>query len=148
MKGRDPNQILREDGVDALRRASDSAKPYLQPDNPAILPARKVDGNGGRQEKLPFKLFRDLLGATAGKQWLAHRLLGAGEASVMYGKPGDGKSVFAEDLGLHIAADLTWHDRRVLHGAVLYVALERRLSLSGARRPSASTMALPISRSR
>ena len=33
MKGRDPNQILREDGVDALRRASDSAKPYLQPEN-------------------------------------------------------------------------------------------------------------------
>ena len=91
------------------------------------LQARKVEGNGGRQERLPFKLFRDLLGATAGKQWLAHRLLGAGEASVMYGKPGDGKSVFAEDLGLHIAADLTWHDRRVLHGAVLYVALERRL---------------------
>jgi AAA domain len=47
---------------------------------------------------------------TSCKQWLVDRYLGAGEASAMYGKPGDGKSVLAEDMGLHVAAGAagTW----------------------------------------
>lgn len=71
-----------------------------------------------------FRLFHELE-AESRKQWLVHNLLGHGEASVMYGKPGDGKSVLAEDLGLHIAAGRPWHGRAVKRGAVLYVALER-----------------------
>jgi AAA domain len=98
------------------------ANSYARANGPAAL-RDAIDF--GVQEKLPFKLFRDL-GATSGKQWLVHKLLGAGEASVMYGRPGDGKSVLAEDLGLHVAADLEWHGRRVAPGAVLYIALERR----------------------
>jgi hypothetical protein len=44
---------------------------------------------------------------TSCKQWLVDRYLGAGEASAMYGKPGDG---LAEDMGLHVAAGAagTW----------------------------------------
>jgi hypothetical protein len=72
-----------------------------------------------------FVLFRELKAQTS-KEWLVHNLLGAGEASAMYGKPGDGKSVLAEDLGLHIAAGWQWHRRPVRRGAVLYIALERR----------------------
>jgi hypothetical protein len=73
-----------------------------------------------------FTLFRDLK-AQSTKEWLVHNLLGAGEASAFYGKPGDGKSVLAEDLALHVAAGWPWHGRAVRQGAVLYVALERRM---------------------
>jgi RecA-family ATPase len=72
-----------------------------------------------------FTLFADL-DAESTKDWLVNNLLGAGEASCMYGKPGDGKSVLAQDLGLHTAAGWTWHGRPTKRGAVMYVALERR----------------------
>ena len=35
---------------------------------------------------------------TAHKEWLVKGLLGHGEASAFYGKPGDGKSALVEDL--------------------------------------------------
>jgi AAA domain len=91
------------------------------------------EGNGRRQptgenmkaDARRFTLFAELeINST--KEWLVHNLLGDGDASVMFGKPGDGKSVLAEDLGLHIAADRLWHGRKVKQGAVVFVALERR----------------------
>jgi hypothetical protein len=72
-----------------------------------------------------FLLYRDL-GDVSAKLWLVNNLLGAGEASAWYGKPGDGKSVLVQDMGLHIAGNLPWHGRKVRKGAVVYVALERR----------------------
>jgi hypothetical protein len=72
-----------------------------------------------------FVLFSELE-VSSHKSWLIHKFLGAGEASALYGKPGDGKSVLAEDLGLHVAAGRKWHGREVKQGAVLLVALERR----------------------
>ena len=72
-----------------------------------------------------FTLFRDLqLGDS--KEWLVKGLLGHGEASAFYGKPGDGKSVLVQDLCMHVAAGWPWHDRPVRRGAVVYIALERR----------------------
>jgi hypothetical protein len=72
-----------------------------------------------------FTLYRDLtLGVT--KEWLVKGLLGHGEASAFYGKPGDGKSVLVQDLCMHVAAGWPWHDRPVRRGAVVYIALERR----------------------
>jgi RecA-family ATPase len=72
-----------------------------------------------------FTLYRDLtLGET--KEWLVKGLLGHGEASAFYGKPGDGKSVLVQDLCMHVAAGWPWHDRPVRRGAVVYIALERR----------------------
>lgn len=73
-----------------------------------------------------FKLYSELE-AISTKKWLVKDLLGEGEASALYGMPGCGKSALAEDMGLHIAAGLPWHGRPVKCGAVLYVALERRL---------------------
>jgi hypothetical protein len=73
----------------------------------------------------PFLLFCELE-VQSSKEWIVDNLLGDGEASAMYGKPGDGKSVLAEDLGLHIAAGWPWHGRPVRRGAVVYIALERR----------------------
>ncbi len=81
--------------------------------------------NGKAREPRRFTLFCDL-DATSTKSWLVHNLLGDGDASVMYGRPGDGKSVLAEDLALHIAAGRPWHGRKVKQGAVVFIALERR----------------------
>ena len=91
------------------------------------------EGNGGRRHATGtskpaarrFTLFADLAAATT-KSWLVHNLLGDGDASAVFGKPGDGKSVLAEDLGLHVAAGRPWHGRKVKQGAVAFVALERR----------------------
>jgi hypothetical protein len=77
-----------------------------------------------RDGKPPFKLYRDF-DVTCTKKWLVKGLLGDGEASALYGIPGCGKSVLAEDMALHIAAGRVWHGRAVNKGAVLYVALER-----------------------
>jgi len=79
---------------------------------------RRVD------RKHPFRLLCELE-VTCRKDWLVRDLLGAGEASAWYGKPGDGKSVLVQDMGLHIAAGLDWHGRQVRKGSVLYLALER-----------------------
>ena len=91
------------------------------------------EGNGGRRQTTGkpkpaaprFTLFADLATAST-KSWLVHNLLGDGDASAVFGKPGDGKSVLAEDLGLHVAAGRPWHGRKVKQGAVVFVALERR----------------------
>lgn len=72
-----------------------------------------------------FTLYADLK-ATASKLWLVDKMLGCGEASTFYGAPGCGKGVIIEDMCLHIAAGREWHGRRVMRGAVVYVALERK----------------------
>src|SRR3954469_17411306 len=72
-----------------------------------------------------FVLYRDLK-TTSSKHWLVHNLLGHGETSAAYGKPGDGKSVVIQDMALHVAAGWPWHGRAVRQGAVVFVALERR----------------------
>lgn len=77
-----------------------------------------------QQRKHKFVLYSEL-GTSAVKSWLVERLLGAGEQSAFYGKPGSGKSVLVGDLGLHVAAGKDWHRRRVRQGAVIYFALER-----------------------
>ena len=77
------------------------------------------------RQKLPFTLYADL-GVAQPKDWLVHNLLGAGEASAFYGKPGDGKSVLVEDMALHMAAGCMWLGRAVKQGLVVYFALERK----------------------
>ena len=91
-----------------------------------ILDNNQRDAIALRQDrKAKFVLFREL--APEGhKEWLVKGLLGAGEASAVYGVPGCGKSVLVEDMALHIALGWPWHGRGVKCGAVLYVALERR----------------------
>ncbi len=115
MKMPDANQIHREHGAAALRHAIDAGdlqKDSLE-DRVIPFPVRR-----------PFLLFKDI-DLQASKEWLVRGFLGADEATAFYGKPGDGKSVFAEDMALHIAAGREWHGRKVKQGAVVYVALER-----------------------
>lgn len=78
-----------------------------------------------QDRKALFTLYADLK-ASASKLWLVDKMLGCGEASTFYGAPGCGKGVIIEDLCLHIAAGKDWHGRRVMRGAVVYVALERK----------------------
>ena len=78
----------------------------------------------GKARLLPGTDYADMSTVSA-KRWLVHHLLAVGEVAVLYGEPGSGKSVLAEDIGLHVAAGMDWHGRRVLRSAVLYVALER-----------------------
>jgi hypothetical protein len=68
----------------------------------------------------------DKLDDDTSKEWLVKDWLGIGDASVIYGKPGDGKSVLTEDMALHIAEGRPWFGRKVKQGAVVYVALERK----------------------
>jgi len=91
-----------------------------------IISNDKLDAIALRQSRAGyFKLFAEL-SAENRKEWLVRGMLGAGEASAVYGVPGCGKSVLIEDLALHVAAGREWHGRQVKQGAVLYAALERR----------------------
>lgn len=78
------------------------------------------------RKRQPFTLYRDLA-ATCTKTWLVKNLLGDAEQSAVYGPPGSGKSVLVEDMALHIAGGVDWHGRAVKQGAVVYVALERKV---------------------
>lgn len=83
-----------------------------------------MSGQDRMVRRLQFRLFADIEAAPR-KLWLASKFLGAGEMSCAYGPPGGAKSLFAGDLSIHVAAGLEWFERRVLAGAVLYVACER-----------------------
>lgn len=77
-----------------------------------------------RRQGLTFTHFRELTAAPP-KSWLVENLMGAGEVSCVYGRPGSSKSLLAGDLALHVAANLPWFNRQTLHGGVIYVAAER-----------------------
>lgn len=90
-------------------------------------PDRPPSGNGNGQSAariLPGTDYADM-STVSSKRWLVHHLLAVGEVSVLYGEPGSGKSVLAQDIGLHVAAGRPWFGRAVRQSAVLYVALER-----------------------
>lgn len=80
-----------------------------------------------RDNKRLFVLYADIAEDDCDKAWLIDKMLGCGEMSAVYGPPGCGKGVGVEDMDLHIAAGLPWHGRPVTQGAVLYIALERKM---------------------
>jgi hypothetical protein len=90
----------------------------------APLDDERHDGAARKRAVLRGTDYADMSMASQ-KRWLVHHLLAVGEVSVLYGEPGSGKSVLTEDIGLHVAAGIDWHGRKVLKSAVLYVALER-----------------------
>jgi AAA domain len=99
-----------------------------QVDEPHSSSAGEKPGGGNGKDHgkgAPFILFDDI--ENVPKTWLADGFLGAGEMSCWYGEPGSGKSVLAEDFGLHVAGKFReWLGREInTHGAVIYIALER-----------------------
>jgi hypothetical protein len=117
VKKADANEIHRTHGAAALRCAIDIGALPKENAQDHVIPFR------GRKDR--FILFSEI-DTEITKDWLVDGFLGSGETSSCYGKPGDGKSVFVEDMALHIAAGRKWHGRKVKQGAVVYVALERK----------------------
>jgi RecA-family ATPase len=60
------------------------------------------------------------------KEEILEGVLGTGEFSLFVAKPGTAKSVLVGDIGLHIAAGLEWHGRKVKQGLVIFFAAERK----------------------
>jgi hypothetical protein len=69
--------------------------------------------------------FDDVDQSTA-KEEIVQSVLGAGEFSLFVAKPGTAKSVLVGDIGMHIAAGIDWHGRKVKQGLVVFFAAERK----------------------
>jgi hypothetical protein len=63
---------------------------------------------------------------TTTKEEIVQGVLGAGEFSLFVAKPGMGKSVLVGDIGMHIAAGMEWHGKKVKQGLVVFFAAERK----------------------
>jgi hypothetical protein len=127
---RDPNDILREEGVDALRVDFDRT----------VYPFRTKPHSGGRPEaerEDERKAGEKSPGATLGiayfgefdqiaKSWLIKGILAEGETSTIIGPPGSGKSAFVTDMAVGYARGIRWRGHRVKErGGVVYFAFER-----------------------
>ena len=72
---------------------------------------------------LPVVLFSDAVPSLDAADFV-EGVLTSGAMSVIYGESNSGKTFFALDLALHVAAGRRWRDREVEQGFVLYLALE------------------------
>ena len=72
---------------------------------------------------LPLVYFDDITPSLAAMDFVEGLLI-EGSAGVIYGESNSGKTFFATDLALHVAAGIRWRDREVEQGGVVYVALE------------------------
>ena len=63
---------------------------------------------------------------TTTKEEIVQGVLGAGEFSLFVAKPGMGKSVLVGDIGMHVAAGMEWHGKKVKQGLVVFFAAERK----------------------
>lgn len=81
--------------------------------------------NDNRKFRFNLTWFDDVDQATA-KEEILQGVLGAGEFSLFVAKPGTAKSVLVGDIGMHIAAGMDWHGRKVKQGLVVFFAAERK----------------------
>jgi hypothetical protein len=72
---------------------------------------------------LPLQYYADVQPALDAADFVEDLLI-EGAMSVVYGESNCGKSFFALDLALHVAAGERWRGRDVRQGGVLYLALE------------------------
>jgi hypothetical protein len=125
MSARDANDVLREEGPDALRMLIDSAANF---DIAQIEEEGRhgAAGHGPRPPRRGFPLtaFADIKLDTERRNYLVKGLLASTGLSVIWGPPKCGKSFWAADLGLHIALGWKYRGRRVQQAIVVYVALE------------------------
>lgn len=76
-----------------------------------------------RATLLPVILFRDAAPSLDAADFV-EGVLTSGAMSVVYGESNSGKTFFALDLALHVAAGRQWRDREVEQGFVMYLSLE------------------------
>jgi hypothetical protein len=75
------------------------------------------------RDALPLVWARDMEAVTDTTDFVED-LLGEGQMSVVYGESNSGKTFWATDLAMHVAAGKAWFEREVETGGVIYVALE------------------------
>ena len=95
----------------------------------SILDDLENIGRGARRDRpLDVVKFAEMEPRLAGKP-LIKGYLEREQISLIVGEKGCGKTFFALDRDLHIAAGCDWHDRKVRQAAVVYVAAEAGRSI-------------------
>lgn len=89
----------------------------------STLPKEKSIPKQPPGKVLPFTMF-DEMAANLDALDFVEGVLIEGAMSVIYGESNSGKTFWATDLALHIAAGMEWNSRAVERGAVIYLALE------------------------
>jgi RecA/RadA recombinase len=89
---------------------------------------RLIAGGGQAAEPkpapaLPILRFEDIQPVLETSDFVQGVLV-EGSAAVVYGESNAGKTFWATDLALHVAAGMPWNGRRVEQGGVIYCALE------------------------
>lgn len=88
-------------------------------------PTPFVPGKATRVEQLRGSIVNAAnCNAPLSSSYLVKGWLGSAGISMVYGESNVGKSFFALDLALHVAAGEPWHGNRVRQGRVLYIASE------------------------
>jgi hypothetical protein len=85
-------------------------------------------GNRHAEKRFQSILWADL-GSLAKREYLIKQLFDGAGFTVVYGESGCGKTFFALHIGLHIALDRPFFDRKVRQGGVLYLAAEGGLGI-------------------
>jgi phage/plasmid primase-like uncharacterized protein len=120
--GDDFNDMLLEFGGEEVRvlfKVSDSHLNAADADD-----AKGVDSI----DTLPLEWFDDIKPSLEAN-WLVDDIVPAGGLCLIYGHPGSGKSFFALDLTMHIAAGRQWRGRDTRPGLVIYVGAEGQRGL-------------------
>lgn len=102
------------------------AEPDSTPDDEPIT-GQPAANRAGRV--LPFISFADAAPSLDANDFV-EGVLSRSAMSVIYGESNSGKTFFALDLGLHVAAGEEWRGRAVDQGFVLYLALEGASAIS------------------
>jgi hypothetical protein len=106
---------------DFIRRATDEAAHRDQP--------RPNGRDADTQRSIKLVAYQDLVPRLQGRP-LIRGLLEHQQTSLLVGESGCGKTFFALDLSLHVAAGINWLNHRVDQGAVVYVAAEAGPSIA------------------
>ena len=101
-------KLVHQAYIEAAEAVAESAPSILQPAQAKIL---------------PIEYYGDLAPVTADMA-LMPGVFDEGAMTVIYGASNSGKTFFAMDIALHIAASMRWRDRQPRQGAILYMAHE------------------------
>ena len=93
------------------------------PEHPPEEALKEIRTDGRTPSPLPLVYFNDAE-PNLNVSDFVEGLLSTAAFSVVYGPSNCGKTFFATDLGLHVAAGMKWRGRAVDQGAVIYCALE------------------------
>lgn len=122
---RDVNDILREEGEDALRASLDAASAKQQGAR-HLLRIRPVgDEEPGPKAAGKFKLvpFNEIT-LSSKAVYLVKNIIPRVGLTLIYGAPKSGKSFWTFDLLMHVALGWEYRGRRVKQGAVVYIIME------------------------